>query len=183
MLNEISCWYFDWATVGTWVGGVGSATAAVVALWLAKRDQKRRESYAKFLFGRDLVRLRGLEQVLKKASNALEDLGIFGGAEMPYDEDDLLRIEEHQAAGFRALSGIRLELEYFGRSERLFEYNPGTKDFSDLETVVNGVLKLLDQVDAYMGRAKFMEASNSIFVYTAKLSKALSPYADEISPS
>ncbi len=183
MLNELSCWYFDWSTIGTWVGGVGSATAAAIALWLARRDLRRREKYAKFLFSRDLSRLKQLEQLLKKSSGALEDLGIFGGAELPYDEDDLLRIEAHKNAGFKALSNLGRDLEYFGRSDRLFEYNPDTKDFSSLEAAVNGILKVLDEVDVYMGRSKFMEASSLIHGYTERLSNALQPYSQDLSTS
>ncbi len=35
MLNELSCWYFDWATVGTWVGGLATAGAALWGVYVA----------------------------------------------------------------------------------------------------------------------------------------------------
>lgn len=37
MLNELSCFYFDWVTVGTWVGGVGTAGAALWGVFSVRK--------------------------------------------------------------------------------------------------------------------------------------------------
>lgn len=38
MLDALSCLYFDWGTAGTWVGGLGSAGAAIVAVHVARQS-------------------------------------------------------------------------------------------------------------------------------------------------
>ena len=43
MLNTLSCWYIDWAAIGTWVGGIGSAGAALAAVKIARKGDQARE--------------------------------------------------------------------------------------------------------------------------------------------
>ena len=50
MLGTLSCWYFDWATLGTWVGGLGSAAAAFVAVYVLREGAAERQERKKALF-------------------------------------------------------------------------------------------------------------------------------------
>lgn len=49
MLNAVSCWYFDWATAGTWVGGLGSALAAGAAVCVISKSNKQQDRRNKAL--------------------------------------------------------------------------------------------------------------------------------------
>ena len=46
MLNEVSCWYVNWANIGTWVGGIGAAAAAIAAVWSVNFQECKRKRFA-----------------------------------------------------------------------------------------------------------------------------------------
>lgn len=71
MLNEVSCLYVDWGTLGTWVGGLGAAAAAFAAVWAVRHESQRRKSYSRFLLEQDLRRLDSASESLKAMSDWL----------------------------------------------------------------------------------------------------------------
>lgn len=177
MLSEIGCLNFDWATVGTWIGGIGSTAAAGIALWLAKNDERKRRKYAEFLFKRDVQTLYQVEPLLVKAAAAMEELGLFGHHLHP--NADLLIVERD--TGLQAIHGLLDRLEYFGRSERLFEYNPQTVEFANLEAAINAVLGIPTAIDYFMSVSDMMSASDAVHKLTKMLTEALKPYAQALS--
>lgn len=174
-MDGLSCLYIDWANIGTWVGGVGSAAAAIVAIWSSKSETRRRAKYAAFLFRRDVERLTQIEDLLRKSADAMHERGIFGHHQHP-DEDELKSDED---AGFRALHSLASQLEYFGRSERLFEYNPGNREFADLEAAVNAILGIPEAVDRAFARSNRVVASDAMSHLLNQLSAALKPFLEQ----
>lgn len=172
MLESVSCWYVDWVGIGAWVAGIGSAGAAIAAVWIALRDTTKRREYAKFLLRRDVERLFVLETMLRQSAEALEDLEIHRG-EHP-DETTAKLIRDN---GFAALSKLPNELEYFGRSVMLFEYNPATADFVRLQNAIRYVQGIPDIVQITFDRFDGVAASDAMMSVVEQLAEALKPYA------
>lgn len=141
MLNEVSCWYIDWSLIGTWVGGVGSAGAAIAAIFLSKNDAKRRQKYSKFLLQRDLGKLLKLQEQLEDTVKGLR-------AYLHSSEEDTFG-----QVGLKALRGLSSNLEFFGRSERLFEYDSGGDVFEELNSAVHALLELTDKLSLHFADA------------------------------
>lgn len=172
MLDTVSCWYVDWANLGAWTGGIGSAAAAIVAVWIARRDSSRRRTYAQFLFERDVEKLRLLEISLQQSADAMEDLEIHRD-EHP-DETAAKLIRDH---GFSALSKLPLELEFFGRSDMLFEYNPATENFTKLQNAIRQVQGIPDLVNITLDRFDGVAAADEMRRVTDQFAQALAPFS------
>ena len=174
MLEAVSCWYVDWANIGAWVGGVGSAGAAIAAVWIARRDTTKRRKYAQFLFKRDVEKLSSLEVMLRQSADAIEDLEIHRGQHP--DETTVKLIRDN---GFAALSKLPHELEYFGRSDMLFEYNPATEDFAKLQSAIRQVQGIPDLVHITFDRFDGVAASEAMLTVVGQLAQALKPFAPQ----
>lgn len=171
MLESVSCWYVDWATIGAWVGGIGSAAAAIAAVWIARRDTTKRKKYAKFLFKRDIEKLIELEKMLRQSAEALEEMAIYHGKH-PYETAVKLKRD----IGFEKLYKLPAELEYFGRSDMLFEYNPTTEDFAKLQSAIRSLEAIPAEVDITHERFDGVAASEAMLFFVEHLAVALKPF-------
>ena len=74
MLNEVSCFYMDWNTLGTWVGGIGSATAAWVALTISRAQSNDAKKTT-------LKNAQVARKICQAEIRRLKDIGLaaFGG--------------------------------------------------------------------------------------------------------
>lgn len=143
MLNEVSCWYVDWGTLGTWVGGMGAAAAAFAAVWTVRHGSERRESYSRFLLEQDLDRLDSASESLKIMSDWL------GMASYEHHET-AERVDwdkPYEDAKQRYKNLIR-EFEYFGNSEQQFVYRPPVAELGKVHVLMRG---LNDQLDTIYG--------------------------------
>ncbi|MBP7646534.1 MAG: hypothetical protein KA751_07245 [Comamonas sp.] len=158
MLDGVSCWYFDWATIGTWVGGLGAASAAWAAVWSVKRQEKSRKDFAKYLFRRDIGTIQSLleREVLHSVASA------FAG-EQEMVTQDLVELRR-----------ISLQLEYFGKSDKLFAYSGEGKNFSELNAAVDELIDL-DKFITWMEDAGFGgdELSESLYSLQNRLTKSI----------
>lgn len=174
MLESVSCWYVDWANIGAWVGGIGSAAAAIAAVWIARRDTTKRNKYAQFLFKRDIEKLIQLEVLLRQSAVAMEDLEIHRGEHL-----DEMTLKLMKDKGFEALGKLQTELEYFGRSDMLFEYNPATEDFAKLQSAIRYLEAIPDFVSITYDRFDGVAAAEAMLFILAQLTEALKPFAPQ----
>ena len=175
MLNEMSCWVLDWnaiAAVGAWVGGIGSAGAAIAAVWITRRDTAKRRKYAQFLFRRDVERLSELVILLRQSADAIEDLEIHRGE---HPDETIVKLARDN--GFAALSRLPNELEYFSRSDMLFEYDPATEDFAKLRSAIRYVQDIPDIVHVTTDRFDGVAAAGAMMAVVKLLAEALKPFA------
>lgn len=125
MLNGVSCWYIDWATIGTWVGGVGAAAAAWAAVWAVWRGERERENFAKYLFNKDLTRLEDIVGLI-------DTLPIFLNFYDHASESQRNEGMRMAAEIMTKVSTLANQYEYFGHSEQQFHYRPKCDEFSTL---------------------------------------------------
>lgn len=78
MLNELSCWYVDWAAIGTWVGGLGTTFAAMWGVYAAVKawesEKSRRQIKIKaqaILMVPELAHTTNVASALLKNTNAI----------------------------------------------------------------------------------------------------------------
>lgn len=158
MLEGVSCWYFDWATIGTWVGGLGAASAAWAAVWSVKRQEKTRKDFAKYLFLRDTGVIHSLleREVLQTVASA------FAGQQEMLTQDLV------------ELRRIALQFEYFGKSDKLFEYRGEGRNFSELNAAVDELIDF-DKFITWMQDAGFggEEISESLYRLQDRLERSM----------
>lgn len=134
MLKEMSCWHFDWATIGTWVGGLGSAAAACAAVWAVKHGVQRRKNFSKYLLKQDVKRLRIIVDYLFSIAEHLDA--------MKSDDHEFLKISFEDVKN-KFVKTLR-EMEYFGHEAIQFEYHPVSTEFNNLK-------KLFSTLDDVLG--------------------------------
>lgn len=120
MLNELSCFYFDWSAigaVGTWVGGVGAVLAAVIALWIAQRDARQRRKFAEFLFRKDVGRISELLTPLKTMEKHLRNW-------RTHNENERHDIRSGYSQALQTFEKLVGSFEYLNQSNQQFYFRP-----------------------------------------------------------
>lgn len=175
MQNEVSCWYVDWNAIGTWVGGVGSILAAVVAILLATRETKRRRGFAKFLLIRDVKRLAVLVDLLRHSAEAMSNF-----ATVSHQEEQAEYLRDVGDKGLQALQALPSQLEFFGRSDRLYDFGGTTSDFEELNSAVNVILGLDEILNWTFKYYDEDAAAQEIFKACTQLTQALKSYESDL---
>lgn len=164
-LSQISMSQTDLAA---WVGGIGSFSAAVVALFVAGSEKRRSKKYAKYLFESDLRKLYPFVERLREVAKSMIAFSMMNSSEP--DQEEAMEAEretwKYLEKFFLNLSG---DLEYFGKSERLFSYFQDSEKFKNLEIVVNELLE-------------FNEKTNQLFRYVEEdeVAKYVNELADKL---
>lgn len=175
MEDSFGCMYFDWPTIGTWVGGLGSAAAAGVAVWISVRESKRRADYAMFLWKRDVDMLRPfVSQLIHVAESRirfefLDQSDVLFEIKHEQEHDIWIEFEKK----IKILAG---KLEVFGRAERLFDLRERGVEFADVERAVNRLLvidKTADELGNMFGNDAAAEEFKSLSIDLDKALKAV----------
>lgn len=166
MLNAMSCWYFDWATAGTWVGGIGSALAALVALKVSYLTlQAQQKQKAAYLAGLTPQLIPEVAKVVKMAWDLEVAHGahVYNATSIDYVKSGLSVPIANKLVEMGGLSSHNLAL---AAGELIASTKLITDDIEMVEK-----FGLADQLDALSQRV----AKNSHFVYekAITLAKAL----------
>ena len=170
MLNEVSCWYFDWATVGTWIGGLGAAAAAWAAVWAVKQEGKRRAKFAAFLFERDLIELRALVPVLNEFAGCLDEW------ETP-NEDEHALTKNAMKNRKNQIKRVVAQLKYFSSEAEQFEYRPKCQAFYALRSMYEELLTLDDDIQEVWYSNDVDAAFHCVIDVSKRLESALNQWS------
>ena len=129
----------DWNAIGTWVGGIGSAAAAITAVYISRSEANRRKNFSKFLMSRDLERVERITKLMQNLLRYKEVARNLSG-------EDLSENLSLQKECLKYIAKNSSDFEYFNNSEQLYSFRPMIDSFSILQSEVRSLVDFEDQI-------------------------------------
>lgn len=170
MLDTVSCWYFDWATVGTWVGGLGAAAAAWAAVSTTNKATERRINFAAYLLARDVEELTAALKKLESIERLLRDYEHPNPNEHAIIKSALIQQRKYFGQSVQ-------QLRYFGSDIEQFEYRPQCIEFAALVNTYKDLLKLNDLIEHLWWEIDIDVAADSVKQTRSELEQVLKQWA------